>query len=337
MSRPDRLASAVAAGALSLPETGTIAVLRAEPSELFDLAEPSRFLCEQTFRPVHDALAQRGLPVTTRVTAPVAMAIVNATRQRAETLGNLARALILVPAGGIVVLNGAKTDGIDSLVRRVAGALPLGGTFVKAHGRVAWLERPANLPPEVTAWASEASPRLNAEGFVTAPGMFSPEAADPGSQRLAGSLDGRIKGRVADLGAGWGWLAARALEACPGIVGIDLYEAEGLALDAARQNVTDPRAAFHWSDVRALRRGDGPFDWAIANPPFHQGRAAEPELGAAFIAAAARILRPGGRFLMVANRQLPYEAPLDAAFRTVERLSEDTRFKVLGASHPLRR
>jgi 16S rRNA (guanine1207-N2)-methyltransferase len=332
MSRPDRLASAVAAGALSLPETGTIAVLRAEPSELFDLAEPSRFLCEQTFRPVHDALAQRGLPVTTRVTAPVAMAIVNATRQRAETLGNLARALILVPAGGIVVLNGAKTDGIDSLVRRVAGALQLGGTFVKAHGRVAWLERPANLPPEVTAWASEASPRLNAEGFVTAPGMFSPEAADPGSQRLAGSLDGRIKGRVADLGAGWGWLAARALEACPGIVGIDLYEAEGLALDAARQNVTDPRAAFHWSDVRALRRGDGPFDWAIANPPFHQGRAAEPEL-----AAAARILRPGGRFLMVANRQLPYEAPLAAAFRTVERLSEDTRFKVLGASHPLRR
>jgi 16S rRNA G1207 methylase RsmC len=40
---------------------------------------------------------------------------------------------------------------------------------------------------------------------------------------------------------------------------------------------------------------------------------------------------------MVANRQLPYEAPLAAAFRTVERLSEDTRFKVLGASHPLRR
>ena len=93
----------------------------------------------------------------------------------------------------------------------MARALPLDGAFVKAHGRVFWLTRPETLPAAVAAWARDAAPRPNAEGFLTAPGMFSPEHADPGSRRLAAALAGRLSGRVADLGAGWGWLAQAAL------------------------------------------------------------------------------------------------------------------------------
>ena len=74
----------------------------------------------------------------------------------------------------------------------------------------------------------------------------------------------------------------------------------------------------------------------IANPPFHQGRAAEPDLGAAFIAAAARILKPSGQLFLVANRQLPYEAVLAIAFREWEKLSEDGTYKVMHASRPRR-
>ena len=164
--------------------------------------------------------------------------------------------------------------------------------------------------------------------------MFSPDAVDPGSRRLAGALSAKIKGRVADLGAGWGWLALQALERAPEIEQIDLYDAESRALDAARMNLTDPRASFYWSDVTTLGRGVPPYDAVIANPPFHHGRAADPELGAGFIAAAARILKPSGQFLMVANRQLPYEAALEARFRHWERLSEDGAYKVIAASRP---
>ena len=67
--------------------------------------------------------------------------------------------------------------------------------------------------------------------------MFSPDHADPGSRRLAAAVAGRLAGRVADLGAGWGWLAQAALAASPAIAELDLYEAEALALDAARANV----------------------------------------------------------------------------------------------------
>ncbi len=56
----------------------------------------------------------------------------------------------------------------------------------------------------------------------------------------------------------------------------------------------------------------------------------------AFIAAAARILKPGGRLLMVANRQLPYEAALTARFRQWERLHEDGFYKVVMAQGPKR-
>ncbi len=339
MPHPDRLALAVESGELVLPDSGRVLVLRAEPGRFLDFVPAERLACEQTFRPVHDALLREDRPVAVRaLDGPAASVVVMATRSRAETLGAIARGFGLLEPGGLLVLSGAKAEGVDGVAKLLAGLAPIEGTYVKAHGRVVWLRRPEVLPPAVAQWQVAAAPSRNAEGFLTAPGMFSPEHADPGSRQLAAALDGRLAGRVADLGAGWGWLAHAALAACPKIVELDLHEAEALALDAARQNVADPRARFHWSDVGQLggRAGAGACDWVIANPPFHQGRAPDPALGASFIAAAARLLKPAGRFLMVANRQLPYEAPLTAAFREWEKIEEHGGYKLFLAGRPKR-
>ncbi|TPE48843.1 class I SAM-dependent methyltransferase [Amaricoccus solimangrovi] len=334
MSQSDRLATAIASQAFDLPETGPIVFIRATFGPALALIGSGRLRCEQSLRPAHDALAEQGFEVVPRATDPAAAAIVALTRARVENFGNIARALALLPEGGLLVVDGAKTDGVDSLAKQVGAVLPLEGQFTKAHGRVFWTRRPARLPEAVTRWAEAARPARNADGFFTEPGIFSAEGIDPGSRRLAEILPGRIKGRVADLGAGWGWLSLQALAAGPEVSQIDLYEAEARALDMARLNVSDPRASFHWSDVGALGRGIPPYDRVIANPPFHRGRAAEPALGEAFIAAAARLLKPSGQFLMVANRQLPYEAALDARFRQWERLSEEGGYKVLCATRP---
>lgn len=337
MTTRDRLALAMENGALVLPEGGDVAVLRAVPSPFLDLVSAG-LICEQAFRPTFDALAianrnvEARLPDSTRVDA----VIVNLGRSRLENLGNVARALAMLPTGGLLVIAGAKVDGVDALSRQVGRELPVAGSFVKAHGRVLWLERPETLPDAVAQWADGARLAPNADGFLTAPGMFSPEHADPGSRRLAAELPGQLSGRVADLGAGWGWLAAQALAGNPAVTELDLHEADAMALDAARANVTDPRANFHWSDATTLGAGVSRYDAVIANPPFHHGRAAEPDLGAAFIAAAARILKPGGTLHLVANRQLPYEAPLAAAFRQVEKIDEGGAYKVIRASRPQR-
>ena len=72
------------------------------------------------------------------------------------------------------------------------------------------------------------------------------------------------------------------------------------------------------------------------NPPFHQGRAAEPQIGQAFVSAAARILSPSGGLWMVANRHLPYEAELKTRFVQVTEIGGDARFKLFHAARPIR-
>jgi 16S rRNA (guanine1207-N2)-methyltransferase len=335
MPHADRLALALNE-ALTLPDSGDVLVLNARVGAALDELPPGRLRCEQPFRPDFDALEARGAEVVTGGAAgPAGTVVVNIERNRVASLGMIARGLSLLPPAGLMVLNGAKSDGIDSLARQVGTVLPLEGAFVKAHGRVVWLTRPAELPPEVAAWAAAAAPSRTADGFLTAPGLFSPEGPDPGSLQLAEAFGGALRGRVADLGAGWGWLAQAALARCPEIEAIDLYEADARALELARVNVPDPRAAFHWSDATKLGKVP-PYDAVIANPPFHAGRAAEPDLGRAFITAAGRILKPSGRLLMVANRQLPYETALDAGFVAWRRLSEDGRYKIFAAERPRR-
>jgi len=139
---------------------------------------------------------------------------------------------------------------------------------------------------------------------------------------------------LADLGAGWGYLS-RHLLTREKIRELHLIEADFAALDCARKNVTDPRAHFHWADATRFTP-DQPFDGIITNPPFHTTRKADPDIGRAFITAAAGMLTPSGQMYLVANRHLPYERTLADCFRHVEEISGDNAFKVLRATKPLR-
>jgi 16S rRNA (guanine1207-N2)-methyltransferase len=68
------------------------------------------------------------------------------------------------------------------------------------------------------------------------------------------------------------------------------------------------------------------------NPPFHQGRAAEPEIGQKLVAVAAKALRSRGKLYMVANKGLPYERALAAAFAGFSQIARDNSFKVFAAT-----
>ena len=106
------------------------------------------------------------------------------------------------------------------------------------------------------------------------------------------------------------------------------------ALEAARRNLarmgTGIPLAFHWHDL-AAEPVAARYDAIVMNPPFHQGRAAEPELGLRMIAAARAALKRGGRLFLVANRSLPYERALEAGFAGYGEITRDARYKVLWA------
>ncbi|HSF91660.1 MAG TPA: methyltransferase, partial [Paracoccaceae bacterium] len=231
MSEAERLHLPFAQGLLEFPADGPVCFFRASPNPDIKSELGERLICLQSLRTTYDQLVNGGYAVAEAAPENVSLAFVQLTRSRPENLGTIAAAFDKLKTGGILVVNGAKTDGVDSLLKAVRKVTPVDGVLSKAHGKVFWFTKTGDLP-EFAEWEKAASLAEIIPGFKTAPGMFSADKIDAGSARLAEHLSGELKGRVADLGAGWGWLAAQALST-PEITEIHLIEAEKTALDAA--------------------------------------------------------------------------------------------------------
>jgi len=319
-----RLSFALDKGILSVPEDGRTCVFGACGSD--DLSGLGAVQVVQGMRPEVDALLARDVDVVTAPTGDFSAALVVLPRSKVQARDLIAQAAALVGAGQVWI-DGQKTDGADSIIRDLRKRTVVDPVIAKAHGKLFGIQ---------CAYLSDwrAAPIRLDNGMVTVPGVFSADEVDRGSALLAAHL-GAIKGVVVDLGAGWGYLAAE-LSRNPEITALHLVEADHDALNCARQNVTDPRAQFHWADATTFALQGG-VDHVVMNPPFHTGRAADPALGRAFIVAAARLLKPAGQMWMVANRHLPYEAALAERFVKTTDLSADAAFKVIHAERPRRK
>ena len=325
--RSSRLSLALESGLYALPPDGDIAVLRPRlGDELTDLPQ-ARVVVVTGFRPDHDWFAARGYRVTPEAGAGYGAAVVCLPRAKAQARALLALAAARVVPGGPVLVDGQKTDGVDAVLKDLRGRVALSEVLSKAHGKAAVFA----AGPGLEDWAAMPT---DVAGFRTLPGVFSADGIDRGSALLAAALPAEMKGRVADFGAGWGFLA-RAVLAREGVRELHLVEAEAEALDCARANVADARAVFHWADATRFKAERG-FDHVVMNPPFHSGREADPGLGMAFLAAAQRNLTPQGVLWLVANRHLPYDRALTALFRDVEEIGGDAAYRLTRASHPLR-
>ncbi|MER9136790.1 class I SAM-dependent methyltransferase [Mesorhizobium sp. M0830] len=324
------------AEAVPLPGKGNRALfLGAEPGFRLPEGFEAALHLVQGFRPHFRALQASGFVVTAQAEGDgFDMALVLAGRHRGLNEVRIAQALERVAPGGLVIVAGGKDDGIASLRKRVDELVPLEGHLPKYHGIAFWFRRPADLAAAEELRA--ANPALLVEGrFHTAPGMFSFDRIDTGSRLLVENLPNDLRGSVADFCAGWGYVAAEIAARSQGLSVLDLYEAEFDALEAAKLNlagVVSQSVArnFFWIDL-LKEPVEKRYDVIAMNPPFHRSRAAEPEIGAGMIRAAAKALKPGGRLFMVANRQLPYEPILSAAFSSHVELARDGMFKVLAA------
>lgn len=319
-----RLTTAIADGVLVLP-AGRITIIR--PAADYDVSALNRddVMVSQGFYPDFTSWNDAGYTVTAKA-EPADIAIVVVPRSKA-----LAKSMVAAAASWakLVIVDGYKTDGVDSLFkecRKRIGDLP---SIPKGHGRIFWF----NASDAFADWAAP-PPAQGDHGFYTTAGVFSDGAIDKGSALLAETLPDKLPSKMADLGAGWGYLAAPVL-ARKGVASLDLIEAETLSLDCARLNVTDERVKFHWADATTFQPKIG-YDGIIMNPPFHSTRTAEPSIGRAFIASAARMLASHGKLWMVANRHLPYEQALRDSFRNVDEVAGNGAFKVFHATRPQR-
>jgi 16S rRNA (guanine1207-N2)-methyltransferase len=312
----------------------TILFLGAEPGFLLPESFPRTLRAVQGFRPDFLRLKASGYDAAPRLLSDRSfdLTLVLCGRHRGQNELRIAAAFRATSPGGLIVVAGSKDEGAASLKKRLEALTAIAGSTPKYHGLAFWFHRPADAVVVEAILRSE-NTGLTVEGrFATAPGMFSHDRIDPGSHMLAEHLPDNLSGKIADFCAGWGYLAANVAERCPSARSIDLYEADFESLEAAKQNLggVSPETKFFWHDLLSEPVGER-YDAIVMNPPFHAGRAAEPDIGQGTIAVAAKALKKGGRLFMVANRRLPYENSLAAAFADVSEIAGDQAFKVLMA------
>jgi 16S rRNA (guanine1207-N2)-methyltransferase len=315
--------------------------LAVPPRALFLGAEPHRELAGwpalvgwQPFKPLADGWQRAGFERADEPAGKWPMVLVLPGKSRDETLAWFALARRHLEPGGRILVAMANTAGAARFENELARATGAVASISKHKCRAFHaLDNGAWDEGLFAEWLTLAAPReVAGTSFLAQAGVFSADHIDPGSALLAEHLPAHLKGRVADLGAGWGFLADAVLRHCPAVEHLDLFEADARALACAQQNLArhQPRSlGFHWHDVSLGLTGA--YDAVVMNPPFHRGQNTDIELGRGFIHAAKMGLKRGGRLFMVANRQLPYEAALDASGLIWRCAAQDQTFKLLFA------
>jgi 16S rRNA (guanine1207-N2)-methyltransferase len=298
-----------------------------------------RLTAQQYFRPYARALEGAGITTVPEIPRDKKFdtALMLGVRQHQENMFALASALRALKSGGLLLCAAANDEGGR---RQEADLRELGISCrveSKYKSRIVW----ADVPQDATADRLDAAIAAGSYqtvmdgAYVSRPGVFCWDRADVGSVLLAEALP-PLQGKGADFGCGYGFLAAHILKHSPGIAELACIDADSRAVECCRLTLEKrgSRAglSFLWADITAPdEKLPAGLDWIVMNPPFHGGKAAQPQIGMAFIARAAACLRPGGTLWMVANAGLPYEKILAANFGQSAKLREDKGYKIYRA------
>lgn len=238
---------------------------------------------------------------------------------------SLALAAYALKPGGSLYVIGAKERGIVTIARRMQDRFGNVETLAIHKGsRIVRSQQPSIPLIEAIPSASDLLHAIFAQGKL-----------DEGTRLLIESLDVHTDDDALDIGCGAGYLGLH----------IARLTSKGSVtmVDASLAAVAMAQRSVELSDLSGSRNirvlpSDGAqavssqrFDLVVTNPPFHQGGIQTTEIAERFIHGAAQVLRPTGRFYLVANRFLKYEPIMRECFGMVEEVGGDRRYKVLRA------
>jgi 16S rRNA (guanine1207-N2)-methyltransferase len=224
--------------------------------------------------------------------------------------------------GGHLYIAGAKDRGILSVAKRMQERFGNAETLVISKGQRVIRSTQNSVAPRFIGDMAGSTELVST--------VFASGKLDEGTQLLLEALEVHRTDEALDIGCGAGFIGTFIAErASKGMV--TMVDASLAAVDAARTMI-EQRGL---TNIKVLA-SDGAqavlsqkFDLVVTNPPFHLGGVQTTEIAARFIREAAQVLRPRGRFYLVANRFLKYEPVMRACFKTVEEVRGNARYKVL--------
>src|SRR6266700_6417155 len=327
------------------------------PSVGADVSRPSAMYRPLAREPARSQLHVRHVPfheyTLHEAPATIDVAIMNMVYQPSNAwmiYGLQVAAYALKPGGRLFVV-GAKYRGVLSMAKRMRSLFGNIETLVISKGQRVVCSHVENNSLDLHS--QEGLPHINATSDAQnvvaplagarltslptlLPTTFAEGKLDEGTRLLVDALEVHTTDIALDIGCGAGYLGMQiAHVASKGHV--TMVDASLVAVDAAqimveRSGMTNMQvlASNGTQAVKAQR-----FDLIVTNPPFHLGGIQTTEIGERFIREAAQVLRPRGRFYLVANRFLKYEPTMRNCFHSVEEVGGNTRYKVLLATNPI--
>lgn len=137
----------------------------------------------------------------------------------------------------------------------------------------------------------------NALTFITDAGVFSRDGLDQGTELLLDALP-PLKGRVLDLGCGWGAVGVALGKRYPEL-DIVMTDINSRAVGLARRNLAENGVSATVLQGDGFAAVEGRFDAIVTNPPIRAGKA----VVYALFAQAREHLNPGGALYAVVRKQ----------------------------------
>jgi 16S rRNA (guanine1207-N2)-methyltransferase len=253
----------------------------------------------------------RSLPLGAELAAGARLVLVQAPKGL-EALREIAEVVASSAAPDVTVLIGGRvkhmTHAMNDVLRESFGEVT--ATLARQKSRVLVARGPRAGPSSFPRRQEHPDVGLTVCAHGAA---FAGPRIDIGTRALLASLDRMpTAGTAVDLGCGTGVLAAALARSRPGmeVVAVDQSAAAVASATAtAAANGLAGRIQVVRDDAADSLAGAS-VDLVACNPPFHLGTAVVTTAADRLFAAAARVLRPGGRLWTVYNSPLRYKPAL---------------------------
>lgn len=283
----------------------------------------------QSARHLANQLQTFGINVKETLNESYDLIIYLPTKSKEENLTNLGIIAKHLEENGKLICSVENELGSDSFRKKLKEVFGNVESESKFHCKVLISVKDSGLNKELAQqyYALKEPSQVSTTPLVSVPGVFSHSKVDQGSKLLAETLP-KIHGRVADFGAGYGFLSYEILEKNNHVDQIDLYENEKLGLDCCKINLKKyPNVKYFWFDLTKDLITEN-YDFIISNPPFHEGKTTSFSLALSFLDRAKIALKNNGTLLIVGKEHLPYHKELATRFKSSDCLAKDNGYNI---------